>query len=156
MAKKTPTKNPQEPPPKTDDSASQQFLTPDNLKTVYTRSKQYTEALTYPWFLEYERIARNEPHPSIDKKYPKTTDGTTASVIRKTPHRIIQQLPTGTVKGEGDREDWLTVVAKFIYEHKIIPHANAEYNLIQKCWSVVEKAMTFGSVCVYTRSEERR
>src|ERR1035438_3507435 len=144
MAKKTPTKNPQEPPPKTDDSASQQFLTPDNLKTVYTRSKQYTEALTYPWFLEYERIARNEPHPSIDKKYPKTTDGTTASVIRKSPHRVIQQIPTGNVVG--DKEDWLSVVASFIYRAKIIPYANSQYSFIQKCWSVVEKSLTFGSV----------
>lgn len=128
-------------------TSSYQFLTPDNLIDVYTDSKKYTESLTYPWFREYERIARNEVHPAIDKKYPHTTDGTTASVIRKTPHRIIQQLPTGTVIS--DKEDWLTVVAKFIYEHKIIPYANAQYDLIQKCWSVVEKALTFGSVCTY-------
>lgn len=131
-------------------AAAFQYLTTTNLQSVYILAKQYTEALTYPWFLEYERIARNEPHPSIDKKYPKTTDGTTASVIRKTPHRIIQQLPTGSVKSDSGQEDWLTIVAKYIYEHKIIPHANAEYDLIQKCWSTVEKAMTFGSVCTYT------
>jgi hypothetical protein len=125
-----------------------QFLTTDNIKDTYILSKQYTESLTYPWFLEYERIARNEVHPSIDKKYPRTTDGTTASVIRKTPHRIVQQVPTGTVKS--DAEDWLTIVAKFIYEHKIIPYANSQYDLIQKCWSVIEKALTFGSVCTYT------
>ena len=133
---------------KTDDDF--QYLTPNNLQSVYILAKQYTEALTYPWFLEYERIARNEPHPSIDKKYPKTTDGTTASVIRKTPHRVIQQLPTGSVKSESGTEDWLTIVAKYIYEHKIVPHANAEYGLLQKSWSVVEKAMTFGSVATYT------
>lgn len=125
-----------------------QFLKPDNLIETYTSSKQYTESLTYPWFLEYERIARNEVHPSIPKKYPRTTDGTTASVIRKTPHRIVQQIPTGSLKG--DKEDWLTIVAKFIYEHKIIPYADSQYGLIQKCWSVIEKAMTFGSVCTYT------
>lgn len=142
------------PAPKTaksdSNAAAYQYLTPNNLQNVYILAKQYTEALTYPWFLEYERIARNEPHPSIDKKYPKTTDGTTASVIRKTPHRIIQQLPTGSViSDDGPQDDWLTIVAKFIYEHKIVPHANAEYSLIQKCWSVVEKSMTFGSVCTY-------
>lgn len=131
-------------------AAAFQYLTTSNVKDVYVLAKQYTEALTYPWFLEYERIARNEPHPSIDKKYPKTTDGTTASVIRKTPHRVIQQIPTGSLKGEGGIENWLTIVAKFIYEQKIVPHANAEYNLIQKCWSIVEKSMTFGSVTTYT------
>ena len=125
-----------------------QFLTPENIKDTYVLAKQYTESLTYPWFLEYERIARNEPHPSLDKKYPKTTDGTTASVIRKTPHRIVQQIPTGTVKG--DTEDWLTLVASFIYTHKILPYANSQYSLIQKCWATIEKALTFGSVATYT------
>lgn len=128
--------------------AAYQFLTPDNIKDTYILAKQYTESLTYPWFLEYERLARNEVHPSIDKKYPRTTDGTTASVIRKTPHRIVQQIPTGSVVS--DKEDWLTIVAKFIYEHKIVPYANSQYDLIQKCWSVIEKSLTFGSVCTYT------
>lgn len=126
-----------------------QFLTPDNVVEVFKTSRQYTEQLTQNSFWEYERIARNKPHPSIPKEYPKTTDGTTASIIRKTPHRIIQQLPTGAVKAN-NTEDWLPVVAGFIYAHKIIPNANEGYALIQKCWSVIERFLTFGFCPTYT------
>lgn len=122
------------------------FLTPENLAETFKTSQQWTEGLTDN-FSEYERIARNKPHASIPKEYPKTTDGTTASIIRKTPHRIIQQLPTGKIKST--TEDWLSVVAEFIYYDKIIPNANEGYALLQKCWNVVEKFLTFGYCPTY-------
>lgn len=123
------------------------FLTPKNIFDRYDDAKLYTRILTKP-FPEFERIARNLPHPSIDKRYPKTTDGTTASIIRKTPRRVIQQLPTGSVKT--DENNWLGIVAGFIYTHKIIPFANEEYSLIQKGWSAVERGLTFGATASYT------
>lgn len=123
-----------------------QYLTEENIVEVFRASKQYTEGLT-DTFPEYERIARNKPHASIPKEYPKTTDGTTASIIRKTPHRIIQQLPTGKVKS--DKNDWLSVVASFIYTKKIILNANEDYALLQKCWNIVEKFLTFGYCPTY-------
>lgn len=125
---------------------SYQFLTPETIVDVFRTSRQYTEGLTDK-FHEYERLARNKPHGSIPREYPKTTDGTTASIIRKTPHRIIQQLPTGTVKS--DRDDWLSIVASFIYTHRIIPSANEDYSLLQKCWQVVERFLTFGYCATY-------
>lgn len=121
---------------------SYSYLTKDNIFDRYTTAKQYTDSLTDP-FPEYSRLAANRPSPNIDKQYPKTTDGTTASIIRKTPHRVIQQVPTGVVKS--DTEDWLSVVASFVYTNKIIPSANDEYALITKCWNIVEKAMTYGA-----------
>jgi hypothetical protein len=124
-----------------------QYLTRKNVVEIFRTSRQYTEALTDN-FLEFERIARNKPHGAIPKEYPKTTDGTTASIIRKTPHRIIQQLPTGKVKS--DTNDWLSVVAGFIYTNKIIPNANEGYALLQKCWNVVERFLTFGFCPTYT------
>lgn len=126
---------------------SYQYLTPDTVIDVFKSSRQYTEGLTDRFF-EYERIARNQPHPSVPKELPKTTDGSTASIIRKTPHRIIQQLPTGTIKSDAD--GWLPIVAQFIYAHKIIPLANEDYALLQKCWSVVERFLTFGFCGSYT------
>lgn len=103
--------------------------------------------LTRP-FEEFERIARNRPHPGLDKAYPRTTDGTTAAIIRKTPHRIVQQLPTGRVIS--DQNDWLTIVASFIYANRIIKNANEQYFLLQKCWSIIEKALTYGCCPTYT------
>lgn len=124
-----------------------QYLTPENVVETFNASRQYTEGLSDK-FHEFERIARNKPHASVPKEYPKTTDGTTASIIRKTPHRIIQQLPTGKVKS--DTYDWLSIVASFIYTHKIIPSANEGYALIQKCWNVIERFLTFGFCATYT------
>lgn len=123
-----------------------QYLKPENIVEVFKTSQQYTEALT-DGFLEYERIARNKPHGSIPKELPKTTDGTTASIIRKSPHRVIQQLPTGKVKS--DTNDWLSIVAEFIYTHKIIPNANEDFALLQKSWNVVERFLTFGYCPTY-------
>lgn len=125
---------------------SYQYLTPTNIAEVFKTSRQYTEGLTDNFF-EYERLMRNKPHANIPKEYPKTTDGTTASIIRKTPHRIIQQLPTGKVQSDAD--DWLSVVASFIYTNKIIPYANEGYALLQKCWSVVERSLGFGYCPTY-------
>lgn len=122
------------------------YLKPQSITETFKTSKAYTDGLTDN-FVEYERIARNKPHSSIPKEYPKTTDGTTASVIRKTPHRIIQQLPTGKVKST--TEDWLSVIAEFLYYNKIIPNANEDYALLQKCWSVVERFLTFGYCATY-------
>lgn len=123
-----------------------QYLKPSTIVETFKASKQHTEGLT-DGFTEYERLARNKPHGSIPKEYPKTTDGTTASIIRKTPHRIIQQLPTGKVKS--DTNDWLSVIASFIYMHKIIPNANEGYALLQKSWQVVERFLTFGFCATY-------
>lgn len=124
------------------------YLNPKNIFSLYEESKRHTELLTEP-FPEFERIARNRPHDNIDKKLPKTTDGTTASIVRKTPKRIVQQLPTGVV--ESDKEDdWLTIVAGFILTNKILKYANEDYDLIQKCWSNIERGLTFGSSATYT------
>ena len=126
--------------------AQHQYLTEENLVETFKSAQQYTEGLTDN-FPEYERIARNKPHASIAKELPKTTDGTTASIIRKTPHRVIQQLPTGVVRSE--KEDWLGIVAGYIYRTKIIPSANVDYALLQKCWLVVEKFLTYGFCPTY-------
>lgn len=123
------------------------YLTPDNIYDRYDAAKTHTDRLTIP-FPEFERIARNRAHEGIDPKYPKTTDGTTASIIRKTPKRIIQQLPTGTVISED--EGWLGVIAEYIFTEKIIQNANDEYHLIQKCWNIIEKGLTFGYGASYT------
>lgn len=124
------------------------FLKEDNLAEKYSASKEYTETLTQP-FPEFERIARNRPHLNKDPRYPNTTDGTTASVIRKLGKRVVQQLPTGAIETDDD-DAWLPIVAGFIYTNKILPYANLEYDLIQKCWQVIERGATFGATGTYS------
>lgn len=96
---------------------------------------------------EFERIARNKPHPGIDKAYPKVTDGTTSSVIEKTPRRILQQIPTGLVTDAED--DWLGVVANFKLANQIIPNANDQFPFLQKCQIAISKSLTYGSQPAY-------
>lgn len=124
------------------------YLNTKNIFDQYETSKRHTELLTDP-FPEFERISRNKPHESIDNRYPKTTDGTTAAVIRKTPRRVVQKLPSGVVKSD-DEDDWLPIVAQFIYTNKILEYANTEYDLLTKCWNILEKGLTFGSAATYT------
>lgn len=93
---------------------------------------------------EYERIARNRPHPGINKNYPKNTDGTIAGIIDSLPKRVIQQLPTGKVKTT--QGSVMSIVANFVLYNDIIPNANIDADAIQKCWAVVSKSMTFGAI----------
>lgn len=124
------------------------YLNETNIFKKYSAAKDYTEKLTEP-YPEFERIAQNKPHENIENGYPKTTDGTTASIIRKAPRRALQQLPSGVIKSD-NTDDWLPIVAEFIYTNKILPYANEEYDLIQKCWTATEKAMTFGAAVSLT------
>lgn len=125
-----------------------QFLTETNFWEKYNKAVDWTEQWTEP-FDEYVRIARNETEAGTPPEYARVSDGTTAALIRKTPKRVIQQLPTGIVTSDDDN-DWLPIVAEFILLNKIIPYANADYDLIQKFWSTVENGQIVGGQAVYT------
>lgn len=97
----------------------------------------------YKPFKEYRRLRDNKPALGLDPAYPKVTDGTVAAVVSKTPKRIVQQLPTGSVKSA--KNDWLNIVAGFVYTNKILPYANHQFSLTQKCWAAIDKGLTLGS-----------
>lgn len=110
-------------------------------------AQRYKDAQTFmlPLFEvldEYERLARNRPHPGIAKNLPKITDGTLAALIQEQPKRIIQQIPTGKIKANSK---WLELVGGFILSHEIIPNSNQVAALIQKCWAVTSKTLTYGA-----------
>ena len=125
-----------------------QFLTEKNFWDKYHKAVYWTQQWTES-FDEFIRIARNETEPGTPPEYARVSDGTTASLIRKTPKRVIQQLPTGIVTSDDDN-DWLPIVAEFILINKIIPYANSDYDLIQKFWSTVENGLIMGGQAVYT------
>lgn len=123
------------------------YLTTDNVFRICEESRKYTETLTehYP---ELQRIARNRPLEGSDPEFPNVTDGTTASIVRKTPKRAVQQLPTGVIETD-DEQSWLPIVAQFVYEKKILPYANEDYSLFEKAHLTIESGLTFGSTCTY-------
>lgn len=125
-----------------------QILNEKNFWKKYQAAYDWTKKWADP-FDEYTRIARNETEPGTPPEYARVSDGTTAALIRKTPKRVIQQLPTGVVTSDDD-DDWLPIVAEFILLNKIIPYANAEYDLIQKFWSMLENGLTVGGQAVQT------
>lgn len=117
------------------------YIQEDELGTRYDDAKRYMLPLFEP-LDEFERIARNKPHPGIDKSLPKVTDGTLAALIQEQPKRVIQQIPTGKVKADSQ---WLEIVAGYILEHEIIPNSNSVAALIQKCWAITSKTLTYGA-----------
>lgn len=119
------------------------YLTKENFKKTWEDSEQVFRKLFTP-FREYERIARNRPHPGIDKAYPKVTDGTLASIIQETPKRYIQQTPTGTVRTESEFK-WLPIFATYKLVEDILPNANCQADVLQKSWAAGSKSMTYGS-----------
>jgi hypothetical protein len=118
-----------------------EYIKETELKDTFEGAKKFMLPLTQP-FEEFERIARNKPHPGIDKSMPKVTDGTLASLIQEQPKRVIQQIPTGLVNAD---DEWLEIVAGFIFANEIIPNSNGTAALIQKCWAAISKALTYGS-----------
>jgi len=124
------------------------YLNEDNLSDKYSDSKKYTELLTAP-FQEFERISANRPSDQRDPRYSDVTDGTTASITRKVGKRVVQQIPTGKVEADDDDNNWLPIVAGFIFLNKILPYANHEYDFIQKCWQIIERGAQFGGVPTY-------
>jgi hypothetical protein len=125
-----------------------QPLTKANFWEKYQQAKTHTEKWSSR-FSEFIRIARNEPPEGVPERYANIADGTTAGLIRRTPKRVIQQLPTGIVTSE-DESDWLPIIAEFILHHRIIPYASGDYDLIQKFWTTIENGLILGGQAVYT------
>ena len=124
------------------------FLTKDNLWSKYQAAKEWSKKWSEN-FEEYDRIARNEAPNNVPEQYARVSDGTVAALVRKTPKRVIQQLPTGVVTSD-DEDDPMAIVAEFILLHKILPDAKGGHDLIQKFWSAIENGLTFGGQAVYT------
>lgn len=125
-----------------------QFLTKENLWKKYQAARDWTKKWSED-FEEYDRIARNEAPDNVPEQYARVSNGTAAALVRKTPKRVIQQLPTGVVTTD-DEDDPMAIVAEFILLHKILPDAKGGHDLIQKFWSTIENGLTFGGQAVYT------
>lgn len=117
------------------------YLTEENLYDQWKDSEKSMSPLFDP-FEEYERIARNRPHPNIDNAYPKVTDGTLSAIVQETPKRYIQQLPTGKV--ETNIGDWFDIFATWKLTKDLIPGADCQADPLQKSWRAGTNALTYG------------
>lgn len=122
------------------------YLKPETIYDAFKDSEKSMSPLFDP-LQEYERIARNRPHPAIDKAYPKVTDGTLAAIIQETPKRYMQQLPTGHV--QTNLGDWFDLYANWKLTEDIIPKANCQADVLQKSWRGGSNSMTYGCVHAY-------
>jgi hypothetical protein len=128
-----------------------QFITEDDLLDGFNDAVKYNTPL-HEHFDEFERIARNKPHPKIDKSLPRVTDGTLAALIQDQPKRVIQQIPTGQIIKSSP---WLNLVGSYILESEILPNSEQIADLIQKCWALTSKALTYGSQPVFVQFVNR-
>lgn len=118
------------------------ILDKNKLKDSYSEAHNAMRPL-WDSFDEYERLARNKPHPKVvAAKLPTVTDGTLAGVITAQPKRVVQKVPTGRV--ESIDEPDLAKVVDYIWEEEVIPHANINGDMIQKSWAILTKALTYG------------
>lgn len=118
-----------------------EYIKETELAEGFTSAVAAAEPLHKP-FPEYERIARNRPHPGIAKELPKVTDGTVAAMIMKQPKRTIQQIPTGKLKS---KDEWMALVGGYILENVLLDDDDYVAELIQKCWALCAKSLTYGS-----------
>lgn len=122
------------------------FLTRDNFKELLSASKEYMDAIRKP-YAEFERVKNNRPHPLIDPKYPKTTDGTTASQVRIVPRRAVQQVPYGKAEAKGNPA--MSCLADFVLQEEIIPNSTTQDDILGKSWKAIEDQLTYGSADAY-------
>jgi hypothetical protein len=123
------------------------LLDPDKLKEQYDDAHTAMRPL-WENFDEYERIARNKPHPRvIEAKLPTVTDGTLASVIAAQPKRVIQQIPTGRLTSLAKPD--LAKIADYIWINDVLRYANYNGTPLQKSWIMTRKALTYGSQVSY-------
>lgn len=128
-----------------------EFITENDLITTFDDAKKFMLPLHEP-LDEYERIARNRPHPGIDKSLPKVTDGTLAAQIQDQPMRVVQQIPSGSLV---KCDDWMKIVGNFILENEILPNSEQTATLIEKCWALIEKSKTYGAQPAYVQFVQR-
>lgn len=122
--------------------------TKDQIDEAYRAADKFIQPYFEP-LAEFERIARNKPHPNVIKaKLPRVTDGTLASVVQSQPRRIIQRLPTGRVHSPlaADLEPYVN----YIWTNQILPHANTSGDPLQKWWITSTRAKTYGSQPIYS------
>ena len=123
------------------------FLEKNSLKELAEAAKTSLQPV-FDDLKEYERVANNKPKSNIPKGLPQVTDGTVAAYISSTPRTIIQQIPTGRVKSLND-DKHLAGIADLVLTEKILPNANSTGGVIQKSWSALSNALTYGSQPAY-------
>mgnify|MGYP000870076549 FL=1 len=123
------------------------FLDQKELSGQYEDTKNYMRQFFQP-LDEFERLARNRPHPNIDKNLPKVTDGTLAAVVQEQPKRVLQQIPTGKVNSILDEA--YGEMANHVLTEILLPMSKTQGNVLQKSWNMVGKALTYGVQPSYT------
>ena len=123
------------------------FLEQSDVHTAYTETKDHMRQY-FQSFDEFERLARNRPSPKIEKNLPKTTDGTLAAIVQEQPKRVVQQTPTGKVYCPDYPE--YAEVAGYVLENRLLPMGNTQGSDLQKSWTMINKALTYGMQPSYT------
>jgi hypothetical protein len=142
---------PQQTSNKTSDSNSTSGKTPfiaaDTAREAYVETKRWFNPYFQP-LEEFERLARNKPSKNIPKGLPRVTDGTLAAIVQETPKRIIHQLSSGLVTSK-DYPAYAPI-ADVVHRSRLLPYYNRMGTALQKHWSMMSAAMTYGRSSSYT------
>lgn len=123
------------------------FLQSDTARQAYDETYKWHRVYFDPVY-EFERLARNKPSPKIDAALPKITSGDLAAIIQEDPKRTIQQLATGLVTSSDYPE--YAAIADVVLRTRLLPYYNRMGTALQKHWSMMSMAKTYGRAASYT------
>ena len=115
-------------------------LTPNNLieKFNSAREYQYKKATN---FYEFQRHALGYPADFRRRGIPPISEGSTSSIIREFPKRILPDKPIYKL----DMDDKVhQCVIEYLFNEKFLPEANTHDGFHAKCQLALRNALTFG------------
>ena len=84
-------------------------------------------------FDAYEAMLISRPYDSVSKKVQNgLSDGRTTTIYQERAARVCGQLPTGSMKAAGKKDDGASAVLDIILQKYLYPNANAQAPLLEK------------------------
>lgn len=120
------------------------YLTEQEVYDAFHDDEKDAKLLFEPYD-EIERLAANKPKDKLPDGFPKVTDGSLASDLRKIPKEYLSQLFTGNISSTNRNESWVAEFANIVWAKHIVPNANYEDLFLNKQLDWGYRANKYGS-----------
>lgn len=139
--------------------AKRPYLPEDEYAWTYYEAQKQARLFFLP-FNEFERLADNDVREDLPANMPKVNDGSLADLLQKTPMRVLAQMFTGNVKVTESYDPktkkyvypqpWLSELANYVWNKKIVPHANSQAPFLRKAQLALYNALKYGCQPIYS------
>lgn len=135
------------------------YLPRDEYAWTYYEAQKQARLFWQP-FNEFERLADNDVREDLPANMPKVNDGSLADLLDKTVMRVLGQMYSGSAKviesidpstGKPTYpQPWLNELVDYVWEKKIVPHANTQTRFFRKQQIALKRALIYGSCPVFS------